>query len=153
MKLFLLLMSMLITMASFSQEKKWYKITKNDLAVMSLQVVSGVADGFNQAIVHHKYGKGHQFWDFKLSHVNKYKNFPTDTSPAYFGSKSFTVRFSDGFHWTRGIMFDANNLSIAISSSDFEDYAKKDRWKVVLKKFVLSSLANRAAFALTYNNL
>jgi len=132
--------------------QKWYKITKNDLVVMSLQAGAGVADGYNQAIVHHKFRQGDKFWDNKISWQNKYKSFPQDKSPAYFGSKSILVWTTDGFHLTRFIDRSLSVVSVGISLYELREY-KGDLWKVVLKKILLSYIANRTAFVIVYNKL
>jgi len=43
-------------------------------------------------------------------------------------------------------------LSVAISTADMRQYPKKDRWKVVAKKMILSAVSNRLAFNLIYKN-
>lgn len=134
------------------QAQKWYKITKNDIAIMSLQAASGVADGFNQAIVHHKFKQGSQFWDNKISWQNKYKCFPQDKSPAYFGSKSVLVWTTDGFHLTRFIDRSMSVVSVGISLFEVKEY-KADLWKVIVKKILLSYIANRTAFVIVFNKL
>ena len=132
---------------------KWHKITKNEILVMSLQVISGVADGINQAIAHHKFGAGNKFWDYKISWQNKYANWPSDKSEAFFGSSTVFVMFTDGYHLTRSISFYANSISIAVSSSEWLDCPKKDRWKLIAKKALLSHITNRVAFTVTYKLL
>lgn len=136
-----------------SQEKKWYKITKNDILGMSFQALSGTADGFNQAITHHKYGAGNQFWDQSVSWQNKYKDWPNDKSAKFFGSKTFLVALTDGFHLTRFVDRSASIVSVGISFAEIKQYRKQDIWKVVSKKILLSYLTNRTAFVLVYNNL
>lgn len=134
------------------QEKtKWYKITKNDIIIMSLQVISGAADGVNQAVIHHKFGKGDRFWDIKTSWTNKL-DWP-NRDPKFFGSTTIFVMFTDGFHLTRFVDRTATFVTIGISFSDFKNYDKKDIWKVVAKKAVLSLIANKLTFVLVYNNL
>jgi hypothetical protein len=41
-------------------------------------------------------------------------------------------------------------LSVGISAGEFKQYKKKDRWKVVAKKALLSGITNRLAFNLIY---
>lgn len=134
-----------------AQNTKWYKITGNDITIISLQVVSGMSDGLNQAVIHHKFGKGNRFWDIKTSWTNKY-DWPERT-PRFFGSTTFLVMVTDGFHLTRFIDRTASIASIGISFADMANYDKSDIWKVVLKKILLSVIANKLSFILVYNNI
>ena len=152
MKLTVLLF-LFISLSGFAQ-KKWSAISGNDIFVYSCMLVAGSADGVNQAIVHHEYGKGDQFWDFKTSWKNKYKDFDGgDESAAYVGSKDLLVGFTNGFHLTRFIDRGFTLAAVSFSTAELSQYKKKDRWKVIVKKALISTLLNRLAFNLTFNNL
>jgi hypothetical protein len=134
-----------------TKAQKWYSITENDIAIMSLGLVSGSADGLNQLIVHRKFGEGKQFWDFKVSWKNKYADWDGgDKSARFLGSKTIFVGFTDGFHLTRMIDRTGMVISIGISGGELKKYEKKDRWKVILKKAGLSIIPNRLAFNMIY---
>ena len=134
------------------QQEKWYAITKNDIVIVSLQILSGSADGLNQSIVHHRFGREREFWNYKESWKRKYSDFDGgDHSAAFIGSKTWLVMFTDGFHLTRFIDRTSTLFTIGISASDIKRYPKKDRWKVVAKKILLSGLANKLAFIVVYN--
>jgi hypothetical protein len=116
--------------------------------------VSGAADGVNQAIIHHELGRGNQFWDYARSWKNKYRDFDAgDERAAFIGSKGIFVGFTDAFHLTRMIDRGCTLAAISISASELKQYKKKDRWKVIVKKLLISTALNRFAFGLTYNNL
>jgi hypothetical protein len=147
----ILLTILLITIASTAMGQKWYSITKNDVAIMGLGIVSGVADGVNQNLTHWRWGKGKQFWDVKTSWKNKYKDWDAgNTDAAFFGSKTVFVAFTDGYHLTRMIDRSAMLLSIGISAGELKKYKKKDCWKLVTKKALLSGIINRIAFNIIY---
>ena len=151
MRLFLLLL--FIGQAATAQ-KKWTAISGNDIAVYSLMTVSGAADGVNQAIIHHELGLNNQFWDYSKSWKNKYRDFDAgDRRAAFLGSKGIFVGFTDAFHLTRLIDRGCTLAAISFSAGELKQYKKKDRWKVIVKKMVISTLLNRVAFGLTYNNL
>ncbi len=151
MKLFVLL---LLLNLSVSAQKKWTHVTKNDIFVYSCMAVSGAADGVNQAIVHHEFGRTNKFWDYETSWKNKYRNIDEgDKRGAFFGSKSIFVAFTDGFHLTRFIDRTFTLTALCISASELKEYKKRDRWKVIVKKAVFSTLSNRLAFDLTFNRL
>lgn len=121
--------------------------TKNDIIVYSLQFIAGSADGVNQALAFHHLGRGKRFWDFNNSWKNKYKNFPEDKRAAYPLSKTLLVSSTDGYHLTRLI-----ERSCILTSIAFE-LGNKDELNIkqILKKVIISALANRAGFALWYN--
>ena len=149
-----LLLLLLFTTQAATAQKKWTAISGNDILVYSLMTVSGAADGVNQAIIHHELGRDSQFWDYAKSWKNKYKDFDAgDTRAAFIGSKGIFVGFTDAFHLTRMIDRGFTLGAIAVSASDLKQYKKKDRWKVIAKKIVISTLLNRLTFCLTYNNL
>jgi len=151
MKIALLLLLIVLSLQSTAQ--KWYKITKNDAAIIVLGTVSGAADGVNQNLTHWRWGKGKHFWDVKTSWKNKYKDFDGGNLDARFwGSKSVFVSFTDGYHLTRMIDRSAMLLSVGIGAGELKDYEKKDRWKVVAKKILISSLINRISFNIIYKN-
>jgi hemolysin activation/secretion protein len=148
-KAVIILIALFLSLQTTAQ--KWYAITNNDAAIIALGVVSGAADGVNQNLAHWRWGKGKAFWDVKLSWKNKYKDWDGgNTDAAFFGSKSVFVAFTDGYHLTRMIDRSAMLLSIGISAGELKQYAKKDRWKVVAKKILLSSISNRIAFNIIY---
>lgn len=148
------LVLLLLINFSAAAQKKWTAINGNDIIVYSCMTLSGAADGVNQAIIHHELGRGNQFWDYAKSWKNKYRNFDAgDERAAFFGSKSIFVGFTDAFHLTRLIDRGCTLASISLSGYELKQYKKKDRWKVIAKKLIISTLLNRLAFGLTYNNL
>ena len=149
----LLLLLLFISQAATAQ-KKWTAINRNDILIYSLMTVSGAADGVNQAIIHHELGRGNQFWDYARSWKNKYRDYDAgDERAAFFGSKNIFVGFTDGFHLTRMIDRGCTLAAISFSAGELKQYKKKDRWKVIAKKMVISTLLNRLAFGVMYNNL
>jgi hypothetical protein len=131
--------------------QKWYKITNNDIVLATLGVISGSADGVNQLIVHRNYGQGKDFWDFRTSWKRKYKDFDGgNTDAKYWGSKNIFVAFTDGFHLTRMIDRTGMLVSVGIGAGELQKYPKKDRWKIVAKKMLLSGISNRIAFNIVY---
>lgn len=129
---------------SVAAQKEWYAITPNDKVIMSMQFVSGASDGLHEVLVNHPHtfervaGWDSHYWLPKESWNNK---------------EHMWTPISDGYHLTASINRTFNYASIAISTGDLFAYNKKDRWKVISKKFVLSYLANRIAFGLVYNGI
>lgn len=153
------LIVLLLPLSSLAQ-KTWLKpfITKNDVVIYSCQAIAGTADGYNQTLIHHYNGfrraypnLDEKFWNPKISDRNKYKNYPSDTREAFLGSKTIFVFVTDGFHLTRFIDRSFTTFSVAISYGDIMSYPKNQRVLVIIKKLVLSSLANRLAFNIVYS--
>lgn len=146
------LLFLLVPLFSFSQ-KKWTTITKNDATIIVLQGISGAADGINQSIVFDGFGKGKDFWDFKTSWQNKYKDWPNDKREAFPLSKTLLVAYTDGYHLTRMISRWTSVITVGISFGELKDYDKKDIPKVILKKILLSWIANRTTFTIVHYSL
>mgnify|MGYP001612492029 CR=1 FL=1 len=144
----LLTLTLLISLSASGQE--WYKITGNDVAVIATQALAGSADAVNQMIIHHRYRIDEPFWNNKTSLQRKYKSWPEDKSAAYPFSKNLLAWTTDGYHLTRFIDRTATLATIGITAGDWSRWPKKDRWKFIAKKIVLSAVANRAMFLIIY---
>ena len=158
MKYSTFLLMVIIGINSHAQSGKWWKPSKLDYYSMGAMVVSGVAKGYNQAIIHHHYGRGNQFWDKTVSWQNKYKDYPTDQSAAYFGSKSILVFTTDGQHLTQAIdntfLVTGTGLSVWDIKQELKEIPKKDRWKYILWRKILLPFGMRTlAFELTFKHL
>ena len=144
--------------SSYSYSQKWWKPTKNEMIGYSFMLVSGVSKAFNQAVLFHHYGQGNSFWDKDISWMNKYKDWPTDQSEAYFLSKSLLAFTTDGQHLTYAINTAFLTTGTVFICWNFKDELKniqrKDRWKyIVFKKILLPALVRSVAFEITFNNL
>jgi len=149
MKKLTILLSIFFSIEGSGQDSfKWFD--KNDVGVIITQAIAGAADGTNESIQHHRLGLGNQFWDYKVSWQNKYKDWPEDTRSAYPFSKNILAFTTDGYHLTRTTSRLATLGTIAIVAGDFKQYKKSDRGKVIAKKVVLSIVANRVFFNVVY---
>lgn len=154
MKQSIILLFLITTFWATAQDKNWKHISRNDIALASVQFVGGFADGTNQAIIYHRLGRFSPFWDYKYSWKRKYKDFDNgDKREAFALSSSVLVGFTDGNHLTRMIDRNCQLASIVIGFTELRDYPKKDRWKVISKKLLLSVIANRLAFYASYDGL
>lgn len=113
---------------------------------VGLMLISGAADGFNQAITHHQYGSGNKFFDQSVSWKNKYKNWPEDKREKFPGSKSALVFVTDAYHLTRFIDRTATTITIVLARNEY----KKGLWYALSKMAVLT-LINRFAFSMFFN--
>ena len=87
------------------------------------------------------------FWNPSFSWMNKYKNGDYKQGPKYFGSTSFLVWTTDGYH----LMRFGRNIMI---TGTFTLYPKKKKnWKYVVFDVLTHSVAYRAGFFTTYNLL
>jgi hypothetical protein len=139
--------------------QQWWRPTKREVFSYVAFSLSGVANGFNQAIEHHSYGLGNPYVDITESYKRKYKNYDAgDLSEAYFGSKTFLVWTTDAFHLSntldKGFLTTGIVLNTWDIKSELRKYNPKDRWKVIFfKKILIPFLLQHAAFELTFRNL
>jgi uncharacterized protein YxeA len=155
----ILLSLMLLFLLVTTEAQQWWKPTKREAYSYVAFSLSGVANGFNQAIEHHNYGMGNNFVDISESYKRKYKNYDAgDYREAYWGSKTFLVWTTDAFHLTnmidRGFMATGIVLNTWDIKSELKQYKKKDRWKVIVfKKILIPLVLQHLAFEITYTKL
>lgn len=142
----------------WSQERKWYKPGKNDYAAYGLMAASGIAKGYNQAVLHHYYKRGNQFWDKTISWKNKYKSFPEDQRAAFIGSKGVLVFLTDGQHLTSMLnttfLIGGTGLLAWDMKNELKQIPKRQRWLYVLLWKVIVPFGIRTiAFETTFKNL
>jgi hypothetical protein len=144
-----------ITIALSSQNLKWYKVTGNDIGLMVSAGCFGGFYGWNQAIDHHHWGRGSYFWDGNESWKNKYKDYDNgDKRAKFFLSKSILVPVTDGFHLTQFLYRSSGLVTIGIAlNADLKAYKKSDRWKVIMKKLLLTTLSERLMFNVVFHSL
>jgi hypothetical protein len=136
-----------LSASSLNIDNKLLNFTGNDYSIIGMQLLSGFSMGMHEAIQAKHWGKGHAYWDNEISWKNKYKDYDGgDLRPAYPGSKTALVAFTDGYHLTNFVTNQANiaTLCFALSSKD------KITFKSVAKKAFLAAAANRAAYYLSY---
>jgi hypothetical protein len=149
------LIILLFTPLFLKAQTKWYHLTKYDRWGCEATAFSGVGDAFSQAIQFHGYGKGNSWIDYSISWKNKYKNWDGgDKRPAYFGSTKFLVFTTDAYHLARFTDHMGMYASMIISNDDMWQYAKKDKWKViVVKKLALPLIVRYIVFNILYSRL
>lgn len=134
-----LILLCLKTNAQFSIKKNWPSLVP--------MVVAGMADGTNEEISHHYRdfkkvfpNSNDQFWDPKTSWKNKYKNGDYTQGPRFFGSTTFLVWMTDGYHMTRSVKNTMVVTSIALNV----------RHKRKFKDFVVNAIAHTAGYHLGF---
>lgn len=89
------------------------------LTIAALLVVAGTANAFIDHLQFHMFHKHpwaqNQFLNPIVSWVNKYKNGLEEDGPAFFGSTTFLVGLTDGWHLAKMIMWACAQLAIAIT--------------------------------------
>jgi hypothetical protein len=140
MKLIMLLLAIIITPPANAQ-KKWYKITGNDMAIMSLELTAGYAQGWRDEVQYHPNqlfkqmpNLNRSFWDIRVQDPPGFLNMEWDAD--------HLLKFSvNSLHVT----------AIVIKIGDLKTYPKKDRWKKVLFDGFKYYLSYKAGFFLAYN--
>lgn len=147
------ILALLITVGLSAQTKYQFK-PKEHIAPTVMVLLAGAADGLNQTISYNWKGFKHAFphanthyWWPTTSFLNKYKGGKKENGPAYFGSTSFLVWTTDGYHMTRFVehLFLAGALSVKITQS-------KKKWYYYVAEAAGYWLVNRVGFAVVYNS-
>ena len=120
-------------------------LQKNDWVIYTAQFIAGLADGVREEVLYHPNelfrthpNLNRQYWDSRISWMNKN------------GRSKLFLPFSDANHTLRLIVQTSNLVSISFSFGELSKYPKKERWKVIAKKMLLSYAANKAVFATSY---
>lgn len=115
-----------------------------------------MADGLNQTISFHYSTFKHvfpkandQYWNPQISWTNKYKNNNPADGPKYFGSTTFLVYTTDGYHMTRFVENVAIGSAIVLRINVYE----KRKWWYYVIEGAGYWLVNRAGFVLVYDGL
>lgn len=88
--------------------------------------------------------KGDPFWDPKLSWTNKYKNYPADKRAKFFGSKTFLVFLTDGWHLMQFFMLTCFTVASIPEGLD---------WKIWLLWFVGLRIVFGLVFTLFFDKI
>ncbi len=141
----IVVMLVFIPVFSFGQRNKNFWLKQGIAATTML--AAGWLQGANEVAVndYRRFAARHpaanpKFSNPRISFKRKYENFPTDKSPAYFGSTTFLAWTSDRHHLyntTRNFLV-AGNIGITMSLYE------KPNWKQI----VLQAAASWAFFAL-----
>ena len=130
----------------------WMKLSKNDFWAMSSMFVSGFSDGTSELIkwdyesFEKYYGDSNdEWWNPDISWKNKYKNGDQNQGAAFFGSRTFLVGVTDGYHAARSL----RNLSL--TATLFLVPRQEFNFKRFVFRMIVYTLANRAGFHLAYS--
>jgi hypothetical protein len=132
------LIIMFIAFNTAAIAQKWYSVSKNDIATMSLEMGAGYAQGWREEVLYHPNALfahfpnlNKNFWDNRLS-------------------------------WQRGHIRDANHIlkfsvtafhltAVAIKIGDYKSLPKKQRVKKILFDVFKNYAAYQLGFFLSYN--
>jgi hypothetical protein len=123
---------------NLTAQKKWYSITKNDIAIMSLEIGAGYAQGWREEVLYHPNALFRRF-------PNLNRNF-----------------WDNRISWQRNTILDANHVlkattttmrltAICIKIGGWKDLKKQDRWKKILFDIVKYYASYQLGFFLSYN--
>lgn len=125
---------------------------KREILPISCLFVAGAMEGTAETLKwhYHKFERVHpnanaDYFDPSRSWVNKYQNGDPLQGPKHFGSTTFLVWTTDGYHLAR-TMRSTLILSAILTAPDL----KGQRWWVYLAKAAMYTAAYTAGFHLTY---
>jgi hypothetical protein len=134
-----ILLILLFPLCCFSQGK-WYKITKNDWLVMSMEVGAGYSQGWREQTLYHPHqlfeqfpNLNRKFWDCRWSWTN---------GDAYKW---------DANHVLKGTTSMFHLAAASIKFCDIKSYRKKDLWKKIIFDMAKYYTSYQIGFALSYN--
>lgn len=140
----------------FEHEKKsfWKRLEiKKEAPIYLMLFVAGAADGLSQDLLFHypefirsTGATNEQYWNPELSWRNKYKDGDPENGAKFFGSTTFLVGLTDGYHASRSLRDTMIILSIATSP---KETAPKD----IVKKAIVYTVCYGSGFTLVYDYL
>lgn len=138
----------------FKPAKKWNY--KRSLIGCGVAFIGGMANGYNQTILHHypQFKRVHpnandQFWNPEISWLNKYEDFDKyGKKEAYFGSTTFLAWTTDAYHLSSVI----SNTSI-VGATCIMTIGERRKWWQYGIDIVAMSLARSAGFHLIYSKI
>ncbi len=145
-------MKMIIFLLLISVNVQAQKLfSKNNLISYGLMTISGAASGFTDALLTYKPFRGDKTFDPYVSWVNKWKNGDPKQGEKFFGSSTFLVWTTDGWHAVKLFGDLSACASVAISFSDLKDI--KHKWKYILAKGLISYGFNRVGYITVYEGI
>lgn len=129
---------------------------KRSLIGCGVAFIGGMANGYNQTILHH-YGQfkrvhpnaNDKFWNPQISWLNKYEDFDKyGKREAYFGSTTFLAWTTDAYHLSSVI----SNTSI-VGATCIITIGEKRKWWEYGIDIVAMSLSRSAGFHLIYSKI
>lgn len=152
----LILTILLLISLNTTAQKHWALPTQNDGIGYVCLVVAGRAEGVNEAIKFHGWGKGNPNVDINISWKNKYKDWDGgDYRPAYIGAKTWLVWTTDMYHFTKvgnTVFTTAGTVFICLDLKDNKFKGWKKWGNIILTKILYPSLIKKGVFELTYKN-
>ncbi len=126
---------------------------KEEIAPSSAMFLAGVFNGVSQDLIFH-YDEfentfpnhNRQFWNPELSWRNKYKNGDPNQGRKFFGSTTFLVGTTDGYH----AMLSSRDIMIVTSISLS---GKPKSFKHFMKKTIIYTLSYGVGFELSYRRI
>lgn len=126
---------------------------KKEAPICAMLFLAGAADGLSQDLLFH-YNEferttgfeNHQYWDPDISWRNKYKNGDPNAGAKFFGSTTFLVGLTDGYHASRS--FRDIMIITSLATSD-KGVTKKE----IATKMAIYTICYGSGFTLVYDYL
>lgn len=141
-----ILLCLLISVNCYSQSN-----FKKEIPSMIATYLSGALDGGAETLKWHYYefervfpNANQNYWNPQFSSQNKYKDGITANGPKYFGSTTFLVWTTDGYHLLR------TGKNMMFLTAIILHPKEKKKLKVYIKDILVHSLIYQAGFHTTY---
>lgn len=144
-------MAMFLLLSINSTAQKWYKLEKRDILAATSAMFAGAFEGTAETLKWHYHefeaavpGANAEYWNPEISWRNKYRDGIPENGPKHFGSTTFLVWTTDGYHLMR------TGRNLMFGTTLFLTPRKDSNWKTQLLRVAVYTLAYQAGFHLTY---
>lgn len=144
----------LVQVSEHEKKSFWKRLEmKKEAPIYLMLFIAGAADGLSQDLLFHypeferfSGATNEQYWNPELSWRNKYKDGDPENGAKFFGSTTFLVGLTDGYHASRSLRDTMIILSLATSP---KETSKKD----IVKKAFIYTICYGSGFTLVYDYL
>ena len=145
-------LSLLVVLLIFAVNLHSQSYIRRAIPTMGIALLSGMSDGVSQDLIWH-YDEfkntfpnaNDKYWDPRLSWRNKWKNGNPANGEAFWGSSTFLVWTTDGYHLMR------TTSRMTMYSSFVINGFRSKNWKEIILGTLLHSVIWSIGFHITYS--
>ena len=130
---------------------------KHLITLLVLVLLAGIADGTKETLQFHYNASifamrtNQQYWNPKISWLNKYKDITIDKTPKFFGASTFLVWTTDAYHLFKSIYYLCFRLAVLLAIMITYKYYFRKRLLDLALIYSALFLIQAAGFHLMYS--